>query len=137
MAFPGGRRDASDASLRDTALREAEEEIGIPADTVTILTELPPVETEVTGYRVHPFLSRIEELQELRPQEDEIAEVHEIAVQDLASIAAQGEMLRHHSSGSEARPTPYYRIGRHKLWGATYRILKPLVPRLLAGEWAV
>lgn len=137
IAFPGGRRERSDASLRDTALREAEEEIGIPAEAATVLTELPPIEIRVTGYRVHPFLGRIKEVQKWRPQAEEIAEVLEIPVQDFVSKKAQGQMLRHHPTWPEPRLVPCYRIGRHTVWGATYKILEPLIPRLLAREWAV
>ena len=60
ISFPGGRQDEPGEDLRLTALREAEEEIGLPPDAVEIVGALPPVGTFVTGYRVFPFVGTIE-----------------------------------------------------------------------------
>jgi 8-oxo-dGTP pyrophosphatase MutT (NUDIX family) len=58
LALPGGQRDPGDADLTTTALREAEEELGLARDRVELLAALPVVETQTTGFRVAPFLAR-------------------------------------------------------------------------------
>jgi 8-oxo-dGTP pyrophosphatase MutT (NUDIX family) len=135
IAFPGGIHAAADADLRETALREAEEEIGLERAAVEILATLPEVDTS-TGYLVTPFLARlIAEPPAWKRQEREIAEVLSVAVKDLARADLRGEEEWHFPAGR--RRVRFVRLGPHKLWGATYRILDPLIPRLLAGEWRI
>jgi 8-oxo-dGTP pyrophosphatase MutT (NUDIX family) len=59
LALPGGKRDPSDGSLLETALREAHEEMGIRRDQIAILAELSPTDTRVTNFRIYPFLARV------------------------------------------------------------------------------
>src|SRR4051812_841756 len=54
ISFPGGRQDHPEEDLRLTALREAEEEIGLSPDAVELVGALPPTGTFVTGYKIHP-----------------------------------------------------------------------------------
>lgn len=138
IAFPGGRREPGDADLLATALREAEEEVGLPPADVLVLEPLPLVTTVTTGFTIAPFLGRLAGPPPAwRRQETEVADVLEVAVDDLAHPAAHGEELRTFGGWPEPRAMPFYRIGEHKLWGATYRIVHPLLPRLLAGEWPI
>ena len=60
ISFPGGRPDFEEEELRVTALREAEEEIGLPRDDVEVVGALPPTGTFVTNFRIHPFVGMIE-----------------------------------------------------------------------------
>ena len=83
ISFPGGRQDHPDEDLRDTALREAEEEIGLDPAGVELVGALPPVGTFVTGYRVYPFVGLIEPGQSWRPQATEVAQVLEFTLADL------------------------------------------------------
>src|SRR5438045_8487752 len=55
ISFPGGRQDFPEEDLRVTALREAEEEIGLAPTAVEMVGALPPVGTFVTNYKIHPF----------------------------------------------------------------------------------
>ena len=141
LAFPGGKQDPDDDSLRDTALRETHEEIGLGdglgGGRVEILEDLPVAGTLTSGYRVAPFLARIVPPESWRPEPREIAEVLEVPVADLARRRAHDREVKSFPTWPEPRWVPFYRIGEHKLWGLSYRILKPLVPRLLAGEWPV
>ena len=138
IAFPGGRRESSDASLLQTALREAEEEIGLEPRRVQVLAELPIVPTMATGFQIAPFLGRLDGPPPTwRRQETEIDEVLEVAIDDLARPEAHDSEDWQLPGWSAPRRIPFYRIGPYKLWGATYRIVQPLLPRLLAGEWRI
>jgi 8-oxo-dGTP pyrophosphatase MutT (NUDIX family) len=138
IAFPGGRREAGDASLLQTALREAEEEIGLEPQRVQVLAELPVVPTMSTGFRIAPFLGRLEGAPPTwRRQETEIEEILEVAIDDLVKPSAHAEERWQLPGWTTPRPVAFYWIGPYKLWGATYRIVAPLLPRLLAGEWKI
>lgn len=134
IAFPGGKRDTGDATALDTALREAHEEIGLRPGDVEVIAALDPVETHSTGFVIVPFLARIRRPEAWRLDPAEVEEVIEVRVRDLAELDAHGESLEH-LGGAEPRRVPYFRVAGHRLWGASYRILQPLVPRLLAREW--
>lgn len=137
LAFPGGMREETDASARDTALREAHEEIGLEPGRVTVIADLPVVETRTSNFRIAPFLARIERPAYWRPAFREVAEVLEPQIAALADPAARGHSAESFAIGPVPMLVPFIRIGDHRLWGATYRIVEPLLPRLLAGEWSV
>ena len=134
LALPGGRREPGDADLRETALREAQEEIGLERSQVEVVAELPVVTTATTGFHIAPFLGRLRgPPSPWRRQELEIAEVIEVDVAELAEAHGEEEMW--FAGWTAPRMVPFFRVGEHKLWGATYRIVQPLLPRLLGGEF--
>jgi 8-oxo-dGTP pyrophosphatase MutT (NUDIX family) len=126
ISFPGGRQDEPDEDLRVTALREAEEEIGLPASDVELVGALPPVGTFVTGYRIYPFVGLIRSGHAWTPQETEVAQVLEFSLRDLA---AGHEMKRLVRKGVPIK-TPTYTVEGHLVWGATGRIVQSLLERL-------
>lgn len=135
LAFPGGKSEPADASPLDTALRETREEIGLTGDRIEILAQLPTVETLTTGFLIKPFLARVRPPAAWQCQEDEIAEVIEVIVKDLIRPEVQGAEMMHFPAWLEPQRVAFIRVGPHRLWGATYRIVEPLLPHLLAGEW--
>jgi 8-oxo-dGTP pyrophosphatase MutT (NUDIX family) len=137
LAFPGGMREAGDVSALATALREAREEIGLEPAAVQVLATLPAFETLTTGYRIEPFLGRIARPAAWRPAPAEVAEILEVRLADLVRSDAHGETLKSFSDWPAPRRVPFLRVGGRELWGASYRILLPLLPRLLAGEWEI
>lgn len=134
IAFPGGKRKTSDRTLLDTALREVREEIGLTSEFIDIVEALPPVDTISTRFRIYPFLARIVPSQPWVPDRNEIADILEVSVKSLADPGVHGEETRVFPGFPGPLHIRFYRIGSHKLWGATYRILQPIIPRLLANE---
>ena len=133
IAFPGGRTDPGDAGPLETALREAEEEIGLTRDRVHVMETLPVFETMSTGFRVAPFLARITPPEAWTPDPREVAEVIEARIADLAATRGEVEMTFPGVPGP--RRVSYLLVGEARLWGVTYRILEPLLPRLLADDF--
>lgn len=135
LAFPGGRKDLNDKTILATALREAEEEIGLSSDRITILENLSVVDVMATGFRIYPFLARIIPPEKWNRQKDEVAEIIEMTIQELTKPHIHTKDFHTVKEWPKPRLINFYRIGQYRLWGATYRILHPLMPRLLAGEW--
>jgi 8-oxo-dGTP pyrophosphatase MutT (NUDIX family) len=111
ISFPGGRRDAGDADLAATALREAHEEIGLDPAVVELQGALMPVSTFVTDYLVHPFVGLVPAPIEL-------------------GLLRGGYGMRRLVRRGVAIHTPTYEVEGHLIWGATARILGDLLARL-------
>ena len=135
LALPGGKVDSDDETLMATALREAEEEIGlVPAD-VQVLAELDSVRSGPTEYEVHPFLARVPADTQWRLNADEVVEVLTPAVEELWNPEIRRELLFTSAHWPEGLLVDGIPIGDRVLWGMTLRLLDDVVPRLLAGEW--
>jgi 8-oxo-dGTP pyrophosphatase MutT (NUDIX family) len=129
ISFPGGRYDEGEPDLRATALREANEEIGLPKSAVEIIGALQPTPTIATGYAVYPFVGLIEAGRTWTPSAHEVAEVLELPLDELLSGYARRRLVRR---GVPIR-TDTYVVGVHLIWGATARILADLFDRI--GPW--
>ena len=126
ISFPGGRQDFPDEDLRLTALREADEEIGLPPDAVELVGALPPTGTFVTSYRIYPFVGVIEPGHAWVPQPTEVEEVLELSLPDLV----KGYELKRLIRRGVPIKTPTYTVGPHLVWGATARIVQMLLERV-------
>jgi 8-oxo-dGTP pyrophosphatase MutT (NUDIX family) len=126
ISFPGGRREPQDADLAETAMREAEEEIGLPSEAVRLLGALQPTPTIATGYAVYPFVGLIEAGHAWTPSPREVAQVIELPLRALAGGYGRRRLVRR---GLPIR-TDTYLVGDHLIWGATARILADLFDRI-------
>jgi 8-oxo-dGTP pyrophosphatase MutT (NUDIX family) len=126
ISFPGGRQDEPDEDLWVTALREAEEEIGLSRDDVELVGALPPTGTFVTGYKIHPFVGLLEPGRTFTPQESEVETILELPLPALLRGFDSKRLVR---KGLPIK-TPTYTVDGHLVWGATARIVENLLERL-------
>ena len=126
ISFPGGRQDFPEEDPRVTALREAEEEIGLAPQDVEMVGALPPVGTFVTDYKIHPFVGLIDagKTWELQPTEVEV--VLEFSLRDLV----RGHEMKRLIKRGVPFKTPTYTVNGSMIWGATARIVQDLLERL-------
>ncbi|MEA2220014.1 MAG: hypothetical protein QOJ35_2640 [Solirubrobacteraceae bacterium] len=127
ISFPGGRRDEGEHDLSLTALREAEEEIGLQRGDVQLLGALAPVGTIATNYAVYPFVGMIEPGGTWTPSASEVDEVLELRLADLRAARTRRRLVHR---GIPFR-TDVYDVGEGLvIWGATARIVGDLLARV-------
>lgn len=121
VAFPGGRPDPEDRGPVATALREAEEEVGIDPDTVQLLGFLPAIHTVEFTLYVVPVVGRLDGVPRLRPSPREVDKVFLPRVEDLAEESAwRFELWRGHKVW-------FFDLEGEVLWGATAKMVRDLV----------
>jgi 8-oxo-dGTP pyrophosphatase MutT (NUDIX family) len=120
ISFPGGRVEPNDPDIGVAALRETEEEIGLPRSRVSLLGQLTEYET-VTGYRVTPVVGWVEPPFPVKPDPVEVADVFEVP---LAFLLEPANQQRHFRMLGDLR-RDYYAIpyGERYIWGATAAML--------------
>ena len=116
VSFPGGRAEPHDPTPEFTALREAQEEIGLAMEGVEVLARLPDYLTR-TGFRVTPVVGLLTPPLELKPDPNEVEDVFEVP---LAFLLDPVNHLRE-SREIQGRKVGYYvmRYGERMIWGAT------------------
>lgn len=126
IAFPGGKAEPGELFPLETALREAEEEIGLATEAVEVLGLLPPIFTVVSNYLITPVVAFLPHgLGELRLQTSEVAEVLVAPLRRLAdpAIAHTEQWVR----DGRVRTVYFYKYDAYQIWGATGRMLAVLL----------
>ena len=129
VAFAGGKQEAYDADLVETALREAEEEIGLMRQHVQVLGTLP-AHYSVSRFCIKPVVATVSWPYRLKPDRREVARVFSIPLQWLAEIKHFN--IRNHQ-GQQGNPFPVVLFDEYDgevLWGATARMTLSLIDRL-------
>lgn len=132
ISFPGGLADPGE-DLAATALREAEEELGLAPSDVELVGALPPVHTHVTGILIVPFVGFLWRDPRFTPNAAEIADVLEFS---LAALTSAGRLQEFQYDGRRFE-TYVYEMGGGVIWGATGRILASFIEAvdgIAAGE---
>jgi len=130
VSFPGGRFEEADQDLQTTALREAEEEVGIDQQTVQVLGKLTQVYIPVSNSLVQPFIGFTSRQPDFRKNDLEVKEILETEIRIFLDPAIKG-------SGSF--PTlndlkieaPYYNLAGYRIWGATAMMISELTVILM------
>jgi 8-oxo-dGTP pyrophosphatase MutT (NUDIX family) len=126
ISFPGGRFDQADRNLSHTALREAEEEIGLRREHVSLAGALSPTSTFATKYEIHPFVGAIEAKRSWIVCAEEVDAVLQLSLEELRLAQGKTQLTRRGFTFE----TDAYELAGHVIWGATFRILQELITRL-------
>jgi len=121
VSLPGGGWEEGDGSLQETALREAQEELGIVADELELLGPLTPLYVAPSNNLVHPFVAYASRRPVFRPDPGEVADLLHVPLSLLMDPGARREedwVWR-----DAPLHVPFYAVGEHSVWGATAIIL--------------
>jgi len=127
VSFPGGMMDPDDGNVVRTALREAWEEVGIPASSVEVVGILDDLPTP-TGFIITPVIGIIQQLPSLAPNIHEVADVFQVPLSFFAAPENGRTEIR--DFRGKQQEVWYYESGSHTIWGATAMIVRSLLKRL-------
>ncbi len=125
VAFPGGRVEDFDKNLKHTALRETEEEVGIPKKDVEVIKKLTKLYIPPSNFWVHPYVGLMSKTPNLIPQESEVEKILEV---DLEDFMDEKNLISQQLSTSYAKniQVPAFQLNGHVVWGATAMMLSEL-----------
>lgn len=123
VSLPGGAHEGTE-TLIETALREAQEELGISPQEITIIGALTPLYIPASGYRITPVVGHAAQRPAFRPRATEVQQVLEAPLHLFITGETVGE--EYWQRNSLLIRVPFYRVGEHKVWGATAMVLSEL-----------
>ncbi|NIL26172.1 CoA pyrophosphatase [Yersinia massiliensis] len=127
VAFPGGKADPDDHSLIATALREAEEEVAIPASAVHVLGQLAPLDSS-SGYQVTPIVGLVPDTVAFHGNEDEVAGLFEMPLYEALSLSRYYSLDIHRGGINHRVYLSWYE--RQFVWGLTAAIIRRLAQQV-------
>lgn len=127
ISFPGGRWQDNDSDLLSTALREAQEEIGLEISRKQVIGQLKPVKTLNSGFTISPFITVRESLPEIIPN-SEIESILKIPLLPLLKTLGDDTDPAHHS----IQEMFTFRFENHLIWGASARMLHQIYLMMLS-----
>lgn len=125
MAFPGGRAEKEDENLIRTAMREAQEEIGVRLTDITVIGQLTKLYIPPSNFFVQPVIGFMNKKPNFYPDAREVDKVIEIALQEIINPAIIGRKILT-VRGVEIN-APFYQIQEHTVWGATAMMISELL----------
>jgi 8-oxo-dGTP pyrophosphatase MutT (NUDIX family) len=125
IAFPGGKTELMDKNLAQTALREAEEEVGVRSDSIEVIRPFTEVYIPPSNFMVTPFLGFTEITPKFELQPDEVAGIIEMPLHELFNdqIVVARKLI---TSYAIAVDVPAFKVQEHIVWGATAMMISEL-----------
>lgn len=130
MSFPGGRKEETDKNLQETALREAEEEIGVNKSELIVLGSLSHLYIPVSNFLVQPVLAYSENELNFAPEPTEVKEVVEAPMRLILDEKTKMKTNIKISERMTLKDVPYFNVHGKIVWGATAMMLNELVEML-------
>jgi 8-oxo-dGTP pyrophosphatase MutT (NUDIX family) len=127
ISFPGGKYETGDGSLSATALREAQEEVGISPESVELLGQLTNLYIPVSNFLVNPYVGITCETPRFRPQQEEVQAILEVPFELLRQPETRQEADLTIAQNITLRRVPCYQVFGRAVWGATAMILSELL----------
>ncbi len=132
LALPGGKADEADVSLRQTAMRETQEEVGVIITDENIIGQLTPVYIPPSNFLVTPFVAWLDEQPNFVPDEREVGAILEVPLYTFLDAAIK-DRKRITIRANTFIDAPCYVLGEHILWGATAMMFSEL-EEILRGK---
>lgn len=126
VSFPGGKIEPHDNSLADTALREANEEVGVPIEEVKVIGRLTDLYIPVSKFNVSPFVGYMSERPEFVPDEKEVDEIIEVSLDYLFQDQIVVQTRVPIQQRNLTIQTPAFEVHGNTVWGATAMIISEL-----------
>lgn len=125
VGFPGGKLEVEDASIKDAAIRETFEEIGVPKYDIQVLQELSGIYIEPSNFYVHPFIAITPKTPFFKLQEDEVEALIEVSLQHFLddNLVMTNRVKASYNIDVEV---PTFLLNNHIVWGATAMILSEI-----------
>ena len=124
ISFPGGKREVFDADLKATALRETQEEVGLPSKLITIKKQLSPIFIPISNFEVQPFLGICNQTPDFKLDPVEVESILEFP---FAQILYNPLVSINHTYFGQSYTLKAFQVNQYKIWGATAMILSEIV----------
>jgi len=125
IAFPGGKAELDDANLMQTALRETQEEVGVPYNDIQVIKALSTIYIPPSNFEVQPFIGLYHDPKPFILQEEEVEKLVEVTLTDFLDDALVFEQYLDTSYAKNIR-VPAFKLNGYTVWGATAMMLSEI-----------